>query len=140
MRAVFLATLALGACAAEPMPSTEPVTMPAVVIEPQDRVEAIVVGAPDPILFSETQRKATARDAAMTQARQKLADLLRALVLQSGITLGSATSLDPRLGDRIEREVSSAQETTEFTPDDGCVVHLLLSKNRVGEDLGVRFR
>lgn len=140
MRMAFLlSALALAACASEPPPRAELPT-PAAAIEPQDRVEVVVVGAPDPLLLSQTQRKATAREAAMTKARHQLSSTLRSLVLQSGITLQSATALDPRLDDRVEQEVSSAQYTAEFTPDDGCLVRLLLSKERVAEDLGVRFR
>ena len=140
MRMAFLlSALALAACASEPPPRAE-IPLPVAAIEPQDRVEVVVVGAPDPLLLSQTQRKATAREAAMTKARHQLSSTLRSLVLQSGITLQSATALDPRLDDRVEQEVSSAQYTAEFTPDDGCLVRLLLSKERVAEDLGVRFR
>jgi len=135
----FAAAMAVGGCASESA-RFPPSPRPADRIEPKDRLEAVAVGAPNPILLSETQRKATAREAAMTRARHELASTLRAMVLQSGITLEHAVHLDPRLADRLEQEVAQAQATAEFTPDDGCVVRLLLSKRRLAEDLGVRFR
>jgi len=135
----FAAVMVVGGCASEAARVSP--TPPAFErIEPKDRLEAVAVGAPNPILLSETQRKATAREAAMMRARHELASTLRALILQSGITLEHAVHLDPRLGERIDLEVAAAQATAEFTPDDGCVVRLLLSKRRLAEDLGVRFR
>lgn len=129
-------------CGCAGVPGSEQASQPedSGVTDVGDRLEAIGIGAPNPILPSDTQRKATAREAALLQARYELSSAVRALVLKSGITLATAIDLDPSLDDRIKQAVSDALITTEFTPDDGCVVRLRLSKSRLAEDLGVRFK
>ena len=116
-----------------PLPSEDP-------IRPRDRIEAVAVGAPDPTPLSEIERKATSREAALRLVRHQLVVSIRALKLQSGITLEQASALDPGMSDRIEQAVSAVEPSIEFTPDDGCVARLELSKRKLGEELGVRIQ
>jgi hypothetical protein len=106
----------------------------------RDRLETTGIGAPNPNLPSETQRKATARDAALLKARYEMSMVIRGLVLRSGITVAAAAELDPTLDERVKSTVYAAEIRTEFTPDDGCVVSLRLSKSLAAKELGVHFR
>jgi len=129
-------------CGCAGVPSQEGASLGNVpaVAESRDRLEATGIGAPNPLLPSETQRKATARDAALIKARYQLSAAVRALVLETGITLEAATEMDSNLEDRVKRAVQGARTATEFTPDDGCLVRLILDKRQLGADLGVRFK
>ena len=128
-------------CASAPVPETETAAPdPAGIADFKDRLDAVGIGAPNPILPSETQRKATAREAAMIEARYELSSAVRFLILHSGITLAEAIGVDPTLEERVSQAISVAEISTEFTPDDGCVVRLRLSKRKLAENLGVRFR
>ena len=135
--------LALVLCGCAGMPAQEQASRPfddSGVIDSRDRLEAVGIGAPNPILPSETQRKATAREAALIKARYELSSAVRALVLKSGITLGAAIEVDPSLEDRIKQAIADTKIHSEFTPDDGCIVKLRLSKSKLAEYLGVRFK
>jgi len=135
--------LVLLLCGCAGMPDQEQPSQPSDlsgVKDSGDRLEAVGIGAPNPILPTTTQRKATSRDAALLKARYELSSAVRALVLQSGITLEAAIDLEPSLDDGIKRAVADANIHTEFTPDDGCIVRLSLSKSKLAENLGVRFK
>src|SRR5271157_188824 len=94
-------------CAGAPTPDRD--TVPpdeSGITDFKDRIEAVGVGAPNPILPSETQRKATARDAALLKARYELSAEVNSLVLQSGISLEAAVELDSTLSDRIKQAIA----------------------------------
>src|SRR5208282_1178786 len=130
MRSLRLSLVLLLLCGCASAPTPQPDTASpdqSGVADSKDKIEVVGIGAPNPILPSETQRKATARDAALAKARYELSAVVRSLVLQSGITLEGAAELDPTLLDRIIQEIADAETKTEFTPDDGCIMTLRLS-------------
>ncbi len=90
---------------------------------------------------SDTQRKALARDAAISDARSKLLARVRAAALDDGRTLELAEKADAALEDKIDRLVDSADVVrTEFAPAQGCSVTLRLPKQRIEDALNLKFQ
>lgn len=104
-------------------------------------VEAIGIGASDPALPTETQRKALARDAAIVKAQYELLSMVKGVELEGGVTVGRAIEKDSVLAARVKATVAGAEVLkSEFTADSGCVVTMRLPKHRLEEMMGVRFR
>lgn len=104
-------------------------------------VEAIGIGASDPSLPTETQRKALARDAAIVKAQYELLSMVKGVELEGGVTVGRAVEKDSLLAARLKATVAGAEVLkSEFTADNGCVVTMRLPKHRLEEMMGVRFR
>jgi hypothetical protein len=99
--------------------------------------EAIGMGASDPTLPTEIQRKALARDAAIVKAQYELLSMIKGVHLEGGVTVDRALEVDSRLEARVMDTIKGAQILkSEFTADNGCVVTLRLPKQRVAEALG----
>lgn len=104
-------------------------------------VEAIGIGASDPSLTSDTQRKALARDAAIVKAQYEMLSMLKGVELEGGITVDRALETDSSLEARIKDTIRGAEVLkSEFTADNGCVVTLRLPKNRLAKLMGVNFQ
>ena len=104
-------------------------------------VEAIGIGASDPTLATETQRKSLARDAAIVKAQYELLSMVKGVELEGGVTIGRALEKDSTLAARLKETLSGAEVLkSEFTSDNGCVVTMRLPKSRLEEMMGVRFR
>lgn len=104
-------------------------------------VEAIGIGASDPGLATDTQRKALARDAAIVKAQYELLAMVKGVELDGGLTVDRAMETDSSLETRLKETIRGAEILkSEFTADNGCVVTLRLPKKRLQEMMGVRFR
>ena len=104
-------------------------------------VEAIGIGASDPSLPTETQRKALARDAAIVKAQYELLAMVKGVQLEGGITVDRAMETNSSLKAIVRDTVRGAEILkSEYTADSGCVVTLRLPKRRLEELMGVKFR
>jgi hypothetical protein len=104
------------------------------------QLEAIGIGAADPALATDTQRKALARDAAIVKAQYELLSMVKGVTLEGGITVDRAMETDSTLETKIQETIRGAEIVkSEFTADNGCVVTLRLPKSRLEKMMGVRF-
>ncbi|MBI4061780.1 MAG: hypothetical protein HY403_10145 [Elusimicrobia bacterium] len=104
-------------------------------------LEAIGIGASDPALTSDTQRKALARDAAIVKAQYELLSMVKGVALEGGITVQRALETDSDLETRVNDAIKGAEILkTEFTSDNGCVVTMRLPKERLERMMGVKFK
>lgn len=103
-------------------------------------LEAIGIGASDPSLPTDTQRKALARDAAIVKAQYELLSMVKGVRIEGGITVDRAIEKDSSLETKIMASIRGAEIVkSEFTADNGCVVTLRLPKSRLETMMGVRF-
>jgi len=101
--------------------------------------ETIGIGASDPALATETQRKALSRDAAIVKAQYELLSMVKGVELEGGVTVSQAMEKDSLLAARVKDSIRGAEVLkSEFTADGGCVVTLRLPKDRLEEDLRER--
>ena len=104
-------------------------------------IESIGIGASDPALATETQRKALARDAAIVKAQYEMLSMVKGVELEGGVTVDRALETDSSLEARLKETIRGAEILkSEFTADNGCVVTLRLPKNRLEKLMGVRFQ
>jgi hypothetical protein len=104
------------------------------------QLEAIGIGASDPALASDTQRKALSRDAAIVKAQYEMLSMVKGVTIEGGITVDRAMEKDSSLETKIMETIRGAQIVkSEFTADNGCVVTLRLPKSRLEKMMGVRF-
>lgn len=102
-------------------------------------IEAIGIGASDPSLPTETQRKALARDAAIVKAQYELLSLVKGVRLEGGVTVSRALETDSELAARVNDSLRGAEVLkSEFTEDHGCVVTLRLPRARLEDAIGER--
>ena len=103
-------------------------------------IEAIGIGASDPALPTETQRKSLARDAAIVKAQYELLAMVKGVELEGGIRVDRAMEKDSNLATRLKETIRGAEVLkSEFTSDNGCVVTLRLPKKRLAKLMGVVF-
>ncbi len=103
-------------------------------------LEAVGIGASDPSLKTDTQRKALARDAAIVKAQYELLSMIKGVELEGGVTVDRAMETDSSLAARLKQTIAGAEILkSEFTEDNGCVVTMRLPKKRVEKMMGVRF-
>jgi len=92
-----------------------------------DYVFAIGVGASDPALKTDTQRKALARDAAIVKAQFEMLSYLKGVTLKGGVKVSRAMEDDSVIESYIHELIRGAEIVrSEFTADNGCVVTLRL--------------
>jgi len=142
--AVFaVAALLLSACSGVPSRLAAG-RVPDVLDEKPDHrayFEAIGIGASDPSLPTDTQRRALARDAAIVQAQYELMSMLKGVELEGGLKVSRAIEVDSTLEARVRDSIRGAEVLkSEFTTDGGCVVTLRLDKARFSEYAGVALR
>src|ERR1700758_106864 len=81
-------------------------------------VESIGIGASDPKLATDTQRKALARDAAIVKAQYELLSMVKGVTLQGGIRVDRAMESDSTLETKILQTIQGAEVVkSEFTAD-----------------------
>lgn len=104
-------------------------------------VEAIGIGASDPALASDTQRKSLARDAAIVKAQYELLSMVKGVELEGGYTIERAIEEDSTLESRVKAVIAGAEVLkSEFTSDNGCVVTMRLPKARLEKMMGTAFK
>lgn len=107
----------------------------------KDFLEAIGIGASDPALPTDTQRKALARDAAVVKAQYEMLSMVKGVGLEGGVTVSQAIEKDSTLEARIRDAIRGAEIVkSEFTSDNGCVVTLRLPRKRLEQMMGVQFK
>ena len=93
-------------------------------------LESIGIGASDPSLPTDTQRKALARDAAIVKAQYEMLSMIKGVQLEGGVTVRRALEADSALVARVNDAISGAEiRKSEFTADGGCVVTIRLPKS-----------
>ena len=103
-------------------------------------IEAIGIGASDPALPTETQRRSLARDAAIVKAQYEMLAMVKGVELEGGIRVDRALEKDSDLATRLKETIRGAEILkSEFTSDNGCVVTLRLPKKRLVKLMGVNF-
>ncbi len=104
-------------------------------------LEAIGIGASDPKLESDTQRKSLARDAAIVKAQYELLSMVKGVELEGGYTIERAIEVDSDLESRVKAMIAGAEVLkSEFTSDNGCVVTMRLPKKRLEKLMGGSFK
>lgn len=104
-------------------------------------IEAIGIGASDPALASDTQRKSLARDAAIVKAQYEMLSMVKGVELEGGYTVERAIEEDSSLESRLRETIRGAEVLkSEFTADNGCVVTMRLPKSRLQGMMGVSFK
>ena len=102
-------------------------------------IEAIGIGASEPSIPTETQRKALSRDAAIVKAQYELLSMIKGVELEGGVTVSQAMEKDSLLVARVKSTIRGAEVLkSEFTSDGGCVVTLRLPRYKLEQDMGVR--
>lgn len=102
--------------------------------------EAIGIGASDPALSTDTQRKALARDAAVVKAQYEMLSMIKGVNLKGGIRVERAMETDSSLETSIMEAIRGAEIVkSEFTSDNGCVVTLRLPRSRIERLMNTRF-
>lgn len=100
--------------------------------------EAIGIGAGDPALATETQRRSLARDAAIVKAQYELLSMIKGVELEGGYTVSRAISMDSKLATRVHETIKGARVLkSEFTVDGGCVVTVRLPKEELRRGTGL---
>lgn len=103
-------------------------------------LETIGIGASDPALATDTQRKALARDAGIAKAQYEMLSMVKGVTLEGGITVDRAIEKDSVLEAKLKETIRGAEVMkTEFTADNGCVVTIRLPKSRLEKLMGVKF-
>ena len=98
----------------------------------RDYVEAIGIGASDPSVATDTQRKALSRDAAIVKAQYELLSMIKGVRLEGGVTVSRALEKDSILSARVNDAIMGAEILkSEFTKDNGCVVTMRIPKARL---------
>ncbi len=96
------------------------------------------MGAADQKLENKTQRQATSRRAAETDAYYQLTATVKGLEIEGGMTVEKAILTDGLLSTNVNASIKGATMVQEdYTSDDGCVVVLRLSKQAM-KDQGIR--
>lgn len=90
------------------------------------------IGAANDKFNNKTQRMATAREAALVNARYEMLTIIKGAHLEGGITVSQAMEKDSDLKALVDRLIRGAEEIkTEWLQDDGCVVTLELKRDAV---------
>lgn len=104
-------------------------------------IEAIGIGAADPSLPTQTQRRSLSRDAGIVKAQFEMLSMVKGVEIEGGITVSRAIEQDSTLEARLKETIKGAEIIkTEYTGDDGAVVTMRLPKKRLEKMLGVKFR
>lgn len=101
--------------------------------------EVIGIGAADPALATDTQRRALARDAAIVKAQYELLSLVKGVAVEGGVKVSKAMAADSLIEARVHDSIAGAEVLmSEFTDDGGCVVTMRLPKKSLETALGTR--
>lgn len=104
-------------------------------------LESVGIGAADSALTNSTQRKATARNAAIVQAQYEMLSMVKGIEMEGGIRVERAIETDSVLQTKVDAAIKGAEIVkSEWLNDDGCVVTLRLDKRRLEEMMGVKFQ
>ena len=104
------------------------------------QLEAIGIGASDPALATDTQRKALARDAAIVKAQYEMLSMIKGVTLKGGVKVERALETDSVLEASMLEAIRGAEIVkSEFTSDNGCVVTMRIPRTRLEKLMKVQF-
>ncbi len=104
-------------------------------------IESIGIGAADEKMTNKTQRMATSRNAAIVASQYEMLSMIKGIDLEGGIRVEKAIETDSVLQTKIDAAIKGAEIVkTEWTNDDGSVITLRISKKRLQEMMGVKFK
>lgn len=104
-------------------------------------IEAIGIGAADPNLESQTQRRATSREAAIVAAQYQLTTMIKGVHLEGGITIEKAMQTDSVIAATVDAEIKGAEIIkTEWLKDDGCVVTMRIDLQGLARRVGLKLQ
>lgn len=143
---LFRAAAALGAvgfvCAcASPAPQPEQAEaspVPGKVARSDGQLQVAAKGWPDQLADSQTQRRATSRDAAISEARGKLVAYAKRLKTSSGATVGQRAAKDAAFESRLQTWAAGLPVAqTHWDVDDSAVVVLRADEASLRAVLGL---
>jgi len=103
-------------------------------------ITVIGIGASDPKLPSDTQRKSLARDAAIVKAQFEMLSMLKGVTLKGGVRVERAVEADSAIESSMLETIRGAEIVkSEFTSDSGCVVTVRIPRSRLGRMLSADF-
>ena len=104
-------------------------------------LETIGIGAADPEITGQTQRRSLSRDAAIVKAQFEMLSMVKGVDIEGGIKVSRAIEVDSMLESRIKDAIRGAEIVkTEYLKDDGAVVTLRLPKKRLEKLEGIKFK
>lgn len=107
----------------------------------RSHIQSIGIGAADPKLASDTQKKATARSAAIVAAQYEMLSVIKGAEIEGGISVSRAMETDSTLEAQLKHTIRGAEiVSTRFTDDNGAVVILRLAKKRLKRLEGISFK
>lgn len=96
------------------------------------------VGKADPQAQSQTQRRSTSRDAAILDARARLLDHLRRIMLADGVSVGERATEDAGWRKKLNDAAAGIEvASTQWDNGDAAVVTLRVEKASVNRALGL---
>jgi hypothetical protein len=142
--ALFILTVSLLAACSGPQSRVHQGQVQTTIDQAADKgsyFEAIGIGAADPAITTDTQRKALSRDAAIVKAQYEMLSMVKGVQLVGGITVARSIETNSDLETHIKEVIAGAEIVkSEFTADNGCVVTLRLKKSRLEELMGSKFK
>lgn len=104
-------------------------------------IEAIGIGAADPAIQTQTQKRSLSRDAAIVKAQFEMLSMIKGVEIEGGIKISRAIEVDSILESRIKEMIRGAEIVkTEYLKDDGAVVTMRLPKKRLEALEGIKFK
>ena len=141
LQALLLAATMAGGCAPKYVKKGKVVDVIEQNAVTRKYIQSIGIGASDPALKTDTQRKATARNAAIVGAQYEMLSMIKGVEIEGGITVSRAMETDSTLEARIKNTIRGAETvSTRFTADNGAVVVLRLPKKRLKRLKGITFK
>ena len=94
------------------------------------------VGKADPALTNKTQRRSTSRDAAILDARARLLDYLKRIMLPSGASIGERATEDEDWRKKLEASAAGIEVAeTRWDDGDAAVVTLRVERSAISRAL-----
>lgn len=108
----------------------------------RDLVQVTGLGASDPAIANAPQKQALCQQAAQVDAQRKLAEIIKGFTIEGNITVSQAIEKDSLLVSKVNASVAGATvDNTQFTLDNnGCSVHMSISKKRINSMMGIKFQ
>ncbi|MBI4349277.1 MAG: hypothetical protein HY553_20735 [Elusimicrobia bacterium] len=136
-RAALFSLLLLGCAAGQPR-ERWPDSPDGTVSRVGSYLQASGVGKPDPLADGKTQRRSTSRDAAILDARGRLIDYLKRIMIAEGVSAGERATEDEGWRRRLDQAATGIEVTeTRWDDADTAVVVLRVERASVERALGL---
>lgn len=95
-------------------------------------LRTIGIGTADKTIENDTQRKATAKNAAVLNARYEMLAVVKGLKIEGGIEISRAMEVNSYIKERAEKIINTAEVIDyQWTSDGGCMVTLQLERSKI---------